>query len=125
MIYQIVNLLVYFEPIAMCGMAHTDLAIAPLPAKKQLWEAIDELEWKAETERDEAGATADFALTATGGLVRLHGGQEQLQCTSDGGRVHKASETAAVSRSNASWDEWCSGMDSLGGLVMLAASLTV
>lgn len=109
----------------MCDMAHADLAIAPLPAKKQLWEAIDELGWKAETERDGVGATADFALTATGGLVRLDEGQDQLQCASDGGQGHKQLNTAAVSRTNASWDEWCSGMDSLGGLVMLAASLTV
>jgi hypothetical protein len=37
-------------------------------------------------------------------------------------KVHDADPSPLGSPAN--WDEWCSGMDGLGGLIMLAASLT-
>ena len=40
-------MLVYFEPAAMCNLRH-DLVLAPLPARKQLWEAQDALTWQRE-----------------------------------------------------------------------------
>lgn len=113
-------MLVYFEPAAMCDL-QTDLILAPLPAKKQLWEAGDEFVWKAESER-EPGAPIDFALAANGELVKLDEGQ--LSC-SDAVLVYKSSDAGTSSTSTGNWEEWCSGMDGFGGLVMLAASLIV
>jgi hypothetical protein len=114
-------MLVYFEPAAMCDLP-TDLILAPLPAKKQLWEAGDEFVWKAESERD-PGAQTDFGLAANGELVKLDEGQ--LYCN-DGVLLYKSSlDARSPSRNSENWEEWCSGMDGLGGLVMLAASLIV
>jgi hypothetical protein len=114
-------MLVYFEPAAMCDLP-TDLVLAPLPAKKQLWEAGDEFVWKAESERD-PGAQIDFGLAANGELVKLDEGQ--LYCN-DGVLLYKSSLDAKTpSRNTENWEEWCSGTDGLGGLVMLAASLIV
>ncbi|GMG43482.1 unnamed protein product [Aspergillus oryzae var. brunneus] len=105
---------IYFEPAAMCGL-QTDVVIAPLPARKQLWEAGDELLWKAESQR-ESGFQTVYGLAASGDLVQL--GKDQLHSTNEV-LLHKA----VTARGSANWEEWCSGMDGLGGLVMLAASL--
>jgi len=104
----------------MCNL-QTDLILAPLPAKKPLWEASDEFVWKAESER-EPGSQTDFGLAANGELVKLN--EYQLYC---GGEVllYKSLDARTPSRSNDNWEEWCSGMDGFGGLVMLAASLIV
>jgi hypothetical protein len=113
-------MLVYFDPAAMCEL-QTDLILAPLPARKQLWEAGDEFAWKRECERD-AGAQADFGLAANGELVKLDEGQ--VYC-SDGVLLYKSLDVRNSSSRNDYWEEWCSGMDGFGGLVMLAASLIV
>lgn len=113
-------MLVYFEPAAMCEL-QTDLILAPLPAKKQLWEANDELVWNMESEK-ELGARTDFALAANGDLVELDQGQIY---GSDAVLLYKSLDTRTPSGSTANWEEWCAGMDGLGGLVMLAASLIV
>jgi hypothetical protein len=119
-IYQVVNMLVYFEPAAMCDM-HTDHILAPLPAKKQLWEANNEIEWKAESER-EPGFQTSFGLASNGDLVELDEGQ--LFCNRPPlPQNHLDARTAP--RSSENWEEWCSGMDGLGGLIMLAAALVV
>lgn len=112
------NMLVYFDPAAMCDHP-TDLVLAPLPAKKQLWEADDESVWKAESEREPAVQTA-FGLAANGDLVQLDEGQLY---GSDGLLRHKSMTSRTPSSSTANWEDWCSGMDGFGGLVMLAASL--
>ena len=104
----------------MCDL-QTDLILAPLPAKKQLWEAGDEFVWKAEIER-EPGVQTTFGLAANGELVRLDEGQLYR---SDAMLLHKSLDARTPSRSTANWEEWCSGMDGFGGLVMLAASLIV
>ncbi|KAK4938272.1 hypothetical protein LTR10_021251 [Elasticomyces elasticus] len=113
-VYRVVNLLVYFEPAALCEM-QTDLILAPLPAKKQLWEAGDGYAWRAETERDPAAQIA-FGLAADGELVKL---DEGPLCCSDAIMLHKPLEH----RETGNWDQWCSGMDGFGALVMLTASL--
>ncbi|SPQ25758.1 7ae919f1-8516-4992-a306-67b5314558d6 [Thermothielavioides terrestris] len=123
-IFQVVGLLFYFEPAGMCNVRReTNLVIAPLPSRKQLWEARDELAWRAEVERDEAEARTAFALAANGDLVKLED-QDHLHCVSDAVqiRTHRPVEGPLWTTTN--WDEWCSGMDALGGLIMLAASLT-
>lgn len=116
MVYQVVNMLVYFEPAGLCDL-QKDLILAPLPATKQLWEAGDESTWKMESER-ESWAQTDFGLATNGELVKLDEGQ--LYC-SDALLPYELS--GAPLRSTANWEEWCSGMDGLGGLVMLTASL--
>ncbi|KAI1625198.1 hypothetical protein EDD37DRAFT_379989 [Exophiala viscosa] len=113
-VYRVVNLLVYFEPAALCEM-QTDLVLAPLPAKKQLWEAGNEFVWKSEIERDPAARTA-FGLAGDGELVKL---DEGPMCCSDAIMLHKPLNYRGVGN----WDEWCSGMDGFGALVMLTASL--
>jgi len=119
-IYRVVDMLFHFEPAAMCHLQQTGLAISPLPAKKQLWEASDEFCWKTEAER-EPGTQPAFALAVSGELVKLDQGQMP-----DSGTTHlqAALDTASPRRSTANWDEWCSDMDGFGGLVMLAASFT-
>lgn len=111
-------MLVHFEPAALCEL-QTDLILAPLPANKQLWEAGDEFVWKAESERKPEGQTA-FALAANGELVKLN--DYQSYCSNQV-LLCKSLDASMPSRSTAHWEEWCSGMDGFGGLVMLAASL--
>ena len=121
MVYQVVNMLVYFEPAAMCDLHQTDMLLAPLPAKKQLWEAGDELVWKAESEGEPGGLQTAFGLAANGDLVRVDDGW--LQCGDTPVLRSKSLDERTPARSTANWEEWCSGMDGFGGLVMLAASL--
>ncbi|CAG9992929.1 unnamed protein product [Clonostachys byssicola] len=119
-VYRVVNMLIYFEPAAMCDMPH-EFILAPLPAKKQLWEASDEFTWKAESQR-EPGVQVSFGLASDGEVVQL--GDDRLSC-SDAWLSHRPSDGRPTSRSNARWEEWCSGIDGFGSLVMLAASLIV
>jgi len=116
-IYKVVNML-FYEPAALCEVK-TELILAPLPAKKQLWEAGGEIEWKAEIER-EPGAQTNFALAANGELVKLAEGQ--LYC-GNAATLKKPFNVRTSSTGTENWLEWCSGMDGLGGLVMLTASL--
>lgn len=111
-------MLVYFDPAAMCELPN-ELVLAPLPAKKQLWEADNAFTWKAETDRD-AGVLTAFALAANGELVRLDGCQLHY---GDARMRQKCLESRTAPSIAASWEDWCSGMDAFGGLVMLAASL--
>ena len=113
-------MLVYFEPAALCDHPR-DLVLAPLPARKQLWEAGDEFVWKTESEKD-FGLQAAFGLTATGELIQVDG---SVGCSSDDVILRESLGVMASSSTTTSWEEWCSGMDGLGGLVMLAASLIV
>jgi hypothetical protein len=112
-----VNLLVYFDPAAMCDLS-SEFVIAPLPARKGLWEANDELTWHVENRRVSKPQPL-FGLTKKGQVVKLTG--------IESGNMHSLPGYYALDISNAesaeNWEEWCSGMDGLGGLVMLAASL--
>lgn len=111
-----VNMLTYFQPAARCDLP-TDLVLAPLPAKKPLWEANSWIEWKTEVQKEPRIQQTAFGLATTGELVRLNKVYGQ-----SGPISHLALDAATVSRSAASWEEWCSGMDGFGALVMLAAS---
>ncbi|CRG89355.1 hypothetical protein PISL3812_06391 [Talaromyces islandicus] len=113
-VFQTVNMLVYFEPAALCDQ-HTNLIFAPLPAKKQLWEAGDKFSWKAENDR-EYGAHNYFGLATNGDLIKLDWGHTYC---GDASLLHQP----LSNKTTANWEEWCSGMDGLGGLIMLAASL--
>ncbi|KAJ5640974.1 hypothetical protein N7528_000599 [Penicillium herquei] len=114
-IYRVVNMLVYFDPASMCNLP-SDLVLAPLPARKGLWEASDEQSWVLENKKDHAAGNA-FGLARTGELVRL--GRD---CDGEA-LVHSAITSTSPLRTGASWEEWCSGMDGFGGLIMLAALL--
>ena len=80
--------------------------------------------WKAESERA-PGAEATFALAANGELVTVDGSQLCHLHDSDPILVQRPPDprTQLKNTNIASWEEWCSGMDGLGGLIMLAASL--
>lgn len=119
-LYRVVNMLIYFDPVAMCDLP-AEFILAPLPAKRQLWEASDELKWKAERQR-EPGVRTFYGLTADGEIVKLDEGR--LSCGDTWLSYHSVN-AGTSSRSTADWEEWCSGMDGFGGLVMLAASLIV
>lgn len=111
-------MLVYFEPAMMCDM-HLGLLLAPLPAKKQLWEADSEVTWKADVSR-ELEQWVSFGLAADGELVKLD--KDGAQCYPKV-LAHEYRCAHVGSKTLASWEDWCSEMDNLGGLVMLAASL--
>ncbi|KAL5315471.1 hypothetical protein ACEPPN_016339 [Leptodophora sp. 'Broadleaf-Isolate-01'] len=115
-VYRVINMLVYFEPSGICEL-QADLILAPLPAKKQLWEASDEVVWKSEKD----DAQTDFGLAADGELVKLHDGQRYC---SDAVLLYEAlGSCRRSSGATENWEEWCLGMDGFGGLVMLVASL--
>ncbi|KAK4865397.1 hypothetical protein LT330_009508 [Penicillium expansum] len=116
-IYKVFNMLFYFEPATMCNLP-TDLVLAPLPAKKQLWEAENEATWKSESRR-EGEVQTEFGLTGSGDLVKL--GENHRGTV----MVHTSITENNPARTTASWEEWCEGMDGFGGLVMLAASMVV
>lgn len=120
LVFRIVNMLVYFEPAVLCALP-TDLILAPLPDKRQLWEAGDEIGWKRESQ-SEAGVQTAFGMAADGEIVRLVAGRSSCN---DAWAHGQALDGEMPSRSPASWEEWCSGIDGFGGLVMLAASLIV
>ena len=117
MIFSVLNILVH-QPVVLCD-PKTELILAPLPAKKQLWEAGDATLWKKEMDR-ESGIQVDFALAASGELVKLAEGY--LYC-GNAATLNKSINARASLRGTENWQEWCSGMDGFGGLVMLTASL--
>lgn len=104
----------------MCDM-NPDLIIAPLPAKRQLWQASDEVTWKAACENDPTYQIR-YALASDGELVKLD--QEPVQCCDVVGYNGHWDERP-ITRKVVDWKEWCAGMDDFGGLVMLAASFVV
>lgn len=70
---------------------------------------------KAERDK-QSSPRAAFGLATNGELVRLdemdlYGGYGTITTKED----HRTSDQ--------NWEEWCSGMDSFGGLVLLTASL--
>ena len=62
----------------------------------------------------------DFGLVPNGDLVRLAEGQ--LYC-GDAAIRYSSLDAMTPATSTDYWAECCSGMDALGGLIMLAASL--
>lgn len=113
------NMVVYFDPAGLCDLHLENLVLAPLPAKKDLWDASNEFIWKTESDREPQDHFT-FGLATNGELVKLD--ENRLHCSAPT-LPHKSSDSGTRSRCVASWEEWCSGMDGLGGLVMLAASL--
>ncbi|KAI1824149.1 hypothetical protein F4861DRAFT_507458 [Xylaria intraflava] len=119
-IYRVVNMLIYFEPAGICNMP-TEFILAPLPAKKMLWEAADEFSWKAESQKP--GLQVSYGLAANGEIVELD--ESRLSCNDAWLFYQSTDANTSPRRRSSSWEEWCAGIDGLGGLVMLAASLMV
>jgi hypothetical protein len=139
-LYRILNLLIHFSPVSKCALP-PEFLFAPLPGKRKLWEARDEDAWRAEMTRDlhhhrAAGESLDFGLVkGSGQIVRVEEGR--LSCwdgwvegAGRGGRGEGATTTTTTSEGEVNtaaaaelWEEWCTGIDGFGGLVMLAASL--
>jgi hypothetical protein len=117
-VFRVINLLVSLDPAAACEVPY-QLFIAPLPAKKQLWEAADQGQWVLARDAmgDESGV---FGLTGSGELVRLNNGNR----TKDLAAIKRSTFASdKASQSAANWEEWCTGIDGFGALIMLAASL--
>ncbi|RMZ66111.1 C6 finger domain-containing [Pyrenophora seminiperda CCB06] len=125
-IYRILNKLIFFSPADMCEMP-AEFVIAPLPAKRQLWEARDAQEWKLQSQK-EPPEQVSYALAVDGEIVKLD--QRRLSCH-DGWLPYAPSDEERISQNHKSsrnrnagwWAEWCAGMDSMGGLIVLAASM--
>jgi hypothetical protein len=124
-IYRILNKLIFFGPAAMCDMP-SEFVIAPLPARRQLWEAAHAQEWQVQKQREPL-AQVSYALAADGEIVKLD--QGRLSCRDAWLPYAQSSEKSSPNRASSLagsggwWAEWCSGMDSMGGLIMLAASM--
>lgn len=135
-------MLIYFEPSGDCDSRGTGLILAPLPARKQLWEANDEITWNMETDRESkpdsrtdttetfsASSSTTFGLATNGELVTLDMRQGQNFCANAALSMHtqqsllNGGSSSSSPKIRANWEDWCAGMDGLGGLVMLAASL--
>lgn len=103
------------EPAVICVL-HDGFLLAPLPARKQLWEASDEYMWLQERNKDITGPKL-FGIMENGDMIKLNEQQSLLS-------AEMATAVPEVStESTANWQEWCAGMDGLGALIMLAASL--
>lgn len=74
-----------------------------------------------EKNRDRRGDCV-FGIRMGGEMVKLDRNQDY---STRYGLNAVRSEESAKSESNGNWAEWCAGMDGLGSLVMLAASLPV
>ena len=116
-------MLIYFEPASMCNM-RKDLVVAPLPARKQLWEATDAVSWQAETDC-RPDTQSSFGLASNGELVELDEWQLPNSVASMPLPLAKSSAADTSSNNSKNWEEWCSGMDGFGALVTLAASFVV
>ncbi|KAK0658097.1 hypothetical protein B0T16DRAFT_316695 [Cercophora newfieldiana] len=121
-VFRVVSLLVHFEPTSLCQLHETGLIIAPLPARKRLWHAGDEMQWWAEKSSTNTGDEEDVGLTGSGELVGLQ--RRWISCRPTGPTFHHASDLTPLFKKTLNWEKWCSGMDELGGLIMLAATLT-
>lgn len=103
------------EPAVICVLLD-GFILAPLPARKQLWEAQNEQTWLLERSKD-ITAPKLFGVKENGDMVRLN--EQQSVFSSEMASVAPELPT----ESTANWQEWCAGMDGLGALIMLAASL--
>ncbi|GAM91399.1 hypothetical protein ANO11243_094490 [Dothideomycetidae sp. 11243] len=113
----------FFEPALLCNIHAESLLLAPLPAEKAIWEAGDAHTWgNLQGQASESRPT--FAVTELGELVNIDGGEE--------GRHRVASKSFHSSlgprirgrKTAADWEKWIAKMDSLGALVVLAASFS-
>lgn len=77
--------------------------LAPLPAKRLLWEAGDEFIWKKECEKSFEAKTV-FGMAANGDLVRL-GDENPLQSRTDAVLFQTCLRAGNAIGSSANWEE--------------------
>jgi hypothetical protein len=109
------------EPAAGCHLLD-DFLLAPLPAHKQLWKSSsNETQWMLGKSRDFKSHSA-FGIKTNGQMVKLDGRVTVMESN-----VFLSVQPKELDErvSSANWQDWCSGMDELGALIMLAASLPV
>ncbi|KAH7066852.1 hypothetical protein BKA63DRAFT_571251 [Paraphoma chrysanthemicola] len=117
--FRTIGMLFSTEPASGCSLDSSFL-LAPLPASKLLWDAPSEAQWLVEKNRDRRGESV-FGIRMGGAMVKLDRSEDTF--TRYGLNAGQMEEEK--SKSSANWAEWCAGMDGLGALVMLAASLPV
>jgi hypothetical protein len=116
LVYQILKMLYSLDPATSCAEPDGFL-LAPLPARKQLWEAPDAQSWMVEKSRDGAELSV-FGVLTGGQMVRLQ--EQQIVMPDEVGFPSGVEEEESAKN----WQEWCAGMDGLGALVTLATSLS-
>jgi hypothetical protein len=94
-------------------------AIAPLPAKKALWDARDEQDWLME--KSNWNDKIAFGLKLSGRMAKLRTFRAVQESRMEVMLAQPTEPTEDESEEN--WKEWCSGTDDLGALIMLAATL--
>lgn len=104
------------DPSTSCAVSDGFL-LAPLPSRRQLWEASEEGAWEAEKSRD-GMFPSTFGVLTGGQMVRL---QEQQIIMP--GEVYSPL-SVGEEESALNWQDWCAGIDGLGTLVTLAVTLT-
>jgi hypothetical protein len=115
LIMQTIGMTFSLEPACTC-IVHDGFVLSPLPSRKQLWEACTEEQWLAEKARD-SGTTSVYGLMVGGLMVKV----DECRSVLDGKAMMM--DVERWKESSANWQEWCAGMDGLGGLVVLFASL--
>jgi hypothetical protein len=116
-VFRLINMLVCVSPVPTCD-SQPGLVIAPLPARKQLWAAASEQVWMSEVQRAPI-ANSGFGLAYSGDMIGLD--EYQMKYSNMPGSM----EPCTSSKSKENWEEWSTGMDGFGGLIMMAASLPV
>lgn len=101
-------------------LLYGDFLIAPLPIRKQLWEARDAHYWQLERQKGLEDSSV-FGIKMGGRMAKL--GDFLDAGVTQTNIVLAQPQEPKKSESDEHWTQWCSGMDQLGALVMLAASL--
>jgi hypothetical protein len=114
-VFRIINMLVCMSPATTC-IDQPGLILAPLPARKQLWEAASEEQWLNELHRVPC-IKSGYGLANSGDLIELD--EYQIKSLN----TPRLEDLCTSTKSSENWDEWCAGMDGFGALIMLAASL--
>lgn len=111
-------MVVHFEPAALCGIPK-EFILAPLPTRKEFWEACDADSWMQESAKHEIDE-AYLGLSTKGQLLKLNVPATWMRQPE---RPSLPRDPSQLLSESVDWGKWCSEMDGIGGLVMLAAVL--
>jgi len=100
--------------------------LAPLPSKKQLWATRDAHHWQLEKQRQSEDGNV-FGIQTSGRMAKFSdfSSVEDMHTGIVLAQPHILAQPhdPTEEESEVNWTQWCSGMDDLGALVMLATSL--
>ncbi|KAH7109300.1 hypothetical protein B0J11DRAFT_238050 [Dendryphion nanum] len=116
LIFRVMGLVFSMAPVNKCQLP-SGFILSPLPAKKQLWEAPSEESWN-ECKICDPNLLKSFGVLSNGNMVEL----DEYR-TLPGGEIVLSDPGRERADNGENWQEWCSGMDGLGSLVMLVTSL--